>query len=178
MSQRVFVGIPASELLRHQMRKWQQAHSDLPVRWLAPENFHVTLVPPWYEDDVTEVARILDSIRGSALSFSLTFHTVEFGPHERQPRLVWVKANHSPEAEALKKSIENALEFQLEKKSFTPHVTLARFRPEEFSSFKIKTLHENVQWEEYVDSFSLIESHLERGGARYEVLQEILLDTQ
>ena len=56
-------------------------------------------------------------------------------------------------------------------KNFIMHVTIARFRQEEFSSFPIKKIDDKVSWQERIGSFVLMESHLSREGADYEILE-------
>lgn len=62
-----------------------------------------------------------------------------------------------------------------EMRPFRLHLTLARFKGETFFSFPIKKLDEAVQWQSPISSFLLMESHLMKTGADYDVLKEFLL---
>lgn len=52
------------------------------------------------------------------------------------------------------------------------HLTLARFREEDFTNFPAKKLDEEVVWNETASSIVLMQSHLSRQGADYEILME------
>lgn len=54
-------------------------------------------------------------------------------------------------------------------------MTLIRFNPGSFSKFEVKKLDEEVLWQDRVDSFVLMESHLSRSGANYKFLEEFPL---
>lgn len=172
-ARRIFVAIAVSAATQKKAQEWESSYQNLPVRWLAPKNLHVTLIPPWYEDNVERVKSILRSAVGSAKPFTISFDRVEFGPNLRQPRLIWTHGSCPPEILALRMGIARVLDHELEKRPFTTHLTLARFRPEEFSNFPIKNISESVDWREEVGSFVLMESHLYPDGAEYEVLESI-----
>ena len=59
---RVFIGIKVSKQLQKKVREWRKIHADLPVRWIKDRNLHMTLVPPWYEDDVAKAVRKLHAV--------------------------------------------------------------------------------------------------------------------
>jgi len=60
---RVFIGIKASKILQKRVARWQREHRDLPVRWIKNRNLHLTLVPPWYEDDPVKAVSKLKTVR-------------------------------------------------------------------------------------------------------------------
>jgi 2'-5' RNA ligase len=59
MKHRVFVAIRASRKLQEEVAAWVSSHAKLPVRWISPENLHITLVPPWYEEDTKRIANAI-----------------------------------------------------------------------------------------------------------------------
>ncbi|OGY59133.1 MAG: 2'-5' RNA ligase [Candidatus Colwellbacteria bacterium RIFCSPHIGHO2_12_FULL_44_17] len=172
---RVFVAVPISSELQKEILGWEGGFQKLPVRWLSGKNLHITLVPPWEERDPNEVARLLENLRGTLPQFSFLLEHVAYGPNSREPRLIWAEGKSPQSIIELKTAIEECLALPIDEKPFRLHLTLARFRPETFSSFPIKKLDERVMWEEYVTSFVLVESHLSPQGADYEVLYEVKL---
>ena len=175
MARRIFVAIPVSKLLQETILLWEEQYANLPVRWLSEKNLHVTLIPPWYEERVDAVCLKLQAFRGMRASFGMEFTRVRFGPDEKNPRLIWAEGEVPRELLSLKDGIEEALGQHGEMRPFRLHLTLARFRPETFSSFPTKKLDERVEWRERPASFVLMESHLSPHGADYEVLKEITL---
>lgn len=170
MLRRIFVAVPVSERLQKEIENWRIKYGRLPVRWLAGKNLHITLVPPWYETDVQNVVDGLKSAGKGIGHFDISFRKAEFGPDLRRPRLVWAEGEAPKEMVFLKSEVEKALNRKPEKRPFRLHLTIARFRPEMFSSFPIKKLEEYIFWPDKVGSFVLMETHLSREGADYEIL--------
>lgn len=178
MKKRIFVAVGVSENLRKEILKWREkrraAFSGAPVRWLAGKNLHITLVPPWREDDVPKAAEALGKLKGTG-PFFMEFQRIVYGPTERSPRLIWAEGPASPQIIRLKKAVEDAFGAKGEKRPFRLHLTVARFRPEDFSSFAVQKLDERADWKERAESVLLMESRLSPAGADYEILAEVKL---
>lgn len=175
MKHRIFVALPISAALQEEIVEWEKKFSTLPVRWLHGKNLHITLVPPWYEENVEKIKEILQKVHGAIGSFEIEFEKVTYGPDPRRPRLIWAEGSTPKELVTLTTKIEEALGVTPESRPFRLHLTLARFRPEDLSQFPIKKLDEPVSWHDTVRSFVLMESHLSPAGADYEVLGEFAL---
>lgn len=176
MKQRIFVAIPISPELQAKIRKWTKKISALPVRWLAGKNLHITLVPPWYEENAVGVVEKLKLLVMGVRPFEIRFERVTFGPDPRRPRLIWAQGKTVSQITELRARIIDALGAKEEERPFRLHLTLARFKPETFSSFPIQRLDERVHWRDHVRSFVIMESHLFPDGADYEALAEIPLE--
>lgn len=172
---RIFVAVPVSPALQEKVEIWRAKYERLPVRWLAGKNLHITLIPPWYAADVSNIASQLELVAGESKCFEIFFRRVVFGPEPHRPRLIWAEGETPPELISLKSKLEKILDKEPERRPFRLHLTLARFRPETFSSFPLKRLGENVSWVEMVDSFVLMEAHLSAAGADYEILAKYKL---
>ena len=175
MKKRIFAASPVSDNLQAEILEWEKGYSSLPVRWLEGKNLHITLVPPWYEDDIEHIKEILSSIREKFGGFEIAFERVTYGPDPKRPRLIWAEGETPKALVALKAKIEEALGIRPESRPFKLHLTIARFRPEDFSQFSIKKLDERVSWHDAVRSFTLMESRLSPGGADYEIIKAIPL---
>lgn len=176
MKRRMFVALPIEKQLQDQILAWEHQFKRLPVRWLTGKNLHITLVPPWYTDDVDSVIKKLREAEHSTGVFDIAFSRVAYGPTMREPRLIWAEGGTAPQLLALKEVIEKALDREPEKRLFKLHLTLARFRPETFTSFPVKTLDENVLWRQRCERFALMESHLSRTGADYEIIESFITE--
>lgn len=175
---RLFVAIPISENLKKEIINFQRKFSKLNVRWLYGKNLHITLIPPWYEENVENIKTALKKIKESKnkiVSIKLLFEKVAFGPDPRAPRLIWAEGQTPQSIIILKKELEQILLKEPENRPFRLHMTLARFRQEDFPKFPIKELNEKISWEEDVASIVLMESHLSPRGADYEILDETIL---
>jgi len=172
---RIFVAVGISKPLQETILLWQVAHAKLPVRWLTGKNLHVTLIPPWYAEEIAEARELLRTIEGRPRPIDIEFTKVTFGPDPARPRLIWAEGFTPQPLIALKKMTEAALGQKPEARPFRLHLTLARFREEDFPAFPVRTLSETVAWRDTIHSFLLMESHLSRSGADYKILEEIML---
>ncbi|QQG45267.1 MAG: hypothetical protein HYW89_04710 [Candidatus Sungiibacteriota bacterium] len=93
MKRRVFIAIPVPENMKKKAGEWQKKHADLKVRWIKPENLHITVIPPWYVDEnqLYEVARLLPFTLKGLESFPILFSKVLLGPPGQQSRLLWAE---------------------------------------------------------------------------------------
>jgi 2'-5' RNA ligase len=171
MKRRVFIAVKASQKLQERIVQWQREHN-LPVRWISAENLHVTLVPPWYEEDIEAVKKSLQRLQKHR-RFTVHFSTISFGPPKR-PRLVWL-TGESTDILKLQEHVESTLGAHHERQ-FRMHITIARFRAEDFRSFPTKRINDQMDWMEEIVSVVLMESKLSLSGAEYEVLEEIRLE--
>jgi len=104
------------------------------VRWVAPENIHLTLkfIGNADADKMPSVQRaIADACTGIA-PFMLSIAGVGVFPNARRPNVIWVGMGGQVEIAArLAQKIEDAcaaLGFAREDRPFTPHLTLGRVK--------------------------------------------------
>lgn len=180
MKHRIFVALNISKEFQKKILEWENGfqgrapETAKKIRWLAGENLHITIILPWYEDDegIEKVKQALNSISGGGESFDCFFENVSYGPNFDQPRLAWLLGKTPSQFMNLKNRIIQALKIKTENRPFLLHLTIGRFRSGDFSSFSIKNLNEPFKFKEMIKEFALIESHLARDGARYEVIEK------
>jgi 2'-5' RNA ligase len=160
-----------------ELRELSAKVADKRPRWVRPENLHVTLkfigeVSPTKLEGIRDA---LSAIRSDA-PVEIKFRGLGFFPNEQHPRVLWAGLDASANLPPLAGDIDGALETQgiaLERRPFTPHLTLARIEPpglheklraaiqkngaREFGSFQTR-------------EFYLIESKLKPSGAEYTTL--------
>lgn len=176
MKKRIFVGIKISEGLQKEIARWRKPfESKLPVRWLLGKNLHLTLIPPWYEENINLIKKALIATDFKVQPFEVTFHQVSFGPQSKNPRLIWAEEKTHPLLVTLRDRLSKTLPRPIEKRPLLSHLTLARFRPKDFVNFPIKKLDEPVEWDQKVASIALFEAHLLSSGADYQTLAEVRL---
>lgn len=179
MKRRVFVATPIPEEIQEKIIKWQGDHANFVVRWIKPENLHITLVPPWYvtEDELQQMILILEKISKTTEPFEVNFDKILLGPPGQPPRLIWAEGKTSEEFTRLKGLAEEMLLdastgfFAKEKRPAKLHLTLARFRPENFK--KPSELREEIDWSFELQEINFMESELKRTGAEYTVITKL-----
>jgi 2'-5' RNA ligase len=150
------------------------------ARWVDPANQHVT-IKFLGRTPSDLVGRVVDAARSAAADHppwtSEVTHLGAF-PSLRRARVLWVGLDDEGGAMAtLAGAVDRLTEplgFEPEKREFTPHLTMARFR----SPGPLPDLPELVgdAREPFaVDELRLYRSHLSPRGARYEVLEHVRL---
>ncbi|MEW6610245.1 MAG: RNA 2',3'-cyclic phosphodiesterase [Patescibacteria group bacterium] len=170
MPHRVFLAIPISLSLQNEVTTWERNFQNLPVRWLKGKNLHITLIPPWETNDIVNIVTLLNGLKSSVGKIELQFTSVTFGPNPREPRLILAEGETMNQLSEIRSQLYETLKFPPESRFFKLHLTLARFRPENFSTFPMQTLNETVDWHDTATSFVLMESHLLPTGAEYKIL--------
>lgn len=168
MGKRVFIALPADEVFRKKASSFRDSHGTLPVRWILPENLHVTLVPPWYCEDVEGVCGKLHDLLDGVRAFGVCFHEISIGPTSRNPRLVWASGGAHVALGELRGRLSGLAEPQAggPERAFLLHITLARIRKGE----KINMSPQAIDWKVKLGSVCLYESILRPSGAEYRVL--------
>jgi 2'-5' RNA ligase len=181
---RLFVALEIPAAVRDNLAAQIKELRDLPapladqqLRWVRPENLHVTL------KFVGEVAAAkLEGIRSTLTAIGLEapvdvhFRGLGFFPDEKCPRLLWVGLNASGSLPVLARNIDGALERQgiaRDERAFTPHLTLARFAPGGLHEKLCAAIQKNGKRDFgafQAREFHLIESKLKPSGAEYTTL--------
>jgi RNA 2',3'-cyclic 3'-phosphodiesterase len=99
------------------------------ARWALDNDYHITLsflgeVSPHRMSDVIAAAREV-----LAPPFTLELNGAGVFPHRGEPRVLWIGLKPEERLMSLQRSLESALarsDFQLERRKYHPHVTLAR----------------------------------------------------
>lgn len=137
---RTFIAIELNEALRHALAqtqaRFQREPSARVVRWVVPENIHLTL-KFLGEVDAAQLPALQRAVADACARnapFTLTLGGAGAFPNTRQPNVVWIGARGQIEnAARLAEQIDlacAALGFAREARAFTPHLTLGRVKRE------------------------------------------------
>lgn len=156
------------------------------IRWVKKENLHLTLLFIGHvkDEEIPQIGQLVKKIARNQKPFFLKFAKVYYGPPKKiPPRLIWIGLEKKPElltlAEKLKTEMARArILRKVEKRGFSPHITLARIRtwqwrkiePEERPEIK-REISLNFE----VKSIEIMESKLKRTGAEYTTLESVKL---
>lgn len=184
---RLFVGIELPAALQDRLA---DLYGDLPdLRWVAPENLHLTLC---FIGEVGQhhMADLRDALEEAALEAPAAFEVSvkglgrfvrnSSGRHNSEGSVLWVGVEGPPELGRLHARIKRALiELGLppERKKLSPHITIAR------SKFSLpRGIDEYMQahldftgGSFTVEGFELFSSRLKPGGAEYSIEESFRL---
>jgi 2'-5' RNA ligase len=187
---RCFIAIELTEELKRGLRELQaqlKAASQAPVKWVEPENIHLTLkfLGNVATDRLNEIGQATtNAVRGTS-PFSLEVRELGVFPNPRRVQIVWVGLSGEVEKlTILQQRIESGLAklgFAPENRRFTPHLTLARLR-DRATPQERERLGQLVAETEFaarsfiVNSVKLIKSQLTREGPIYSQLSSAALE--
>ncbi|MBK5091975.1 MAG: RNA 2',3'-cyclic phosphodiesterase [Actinobacteria bacterium] len=177
---RVFMGLSLSPEVRRYVADVAQNLSRLvqEVRWVAPENLHVTLKFIGYcgED---RLAGLVEVMRESSRYLPLVLKVGGFGgfPSQGSARVIWVGAeDEDRRINELHRLLERGVEklgFPREKRSYTPHITVGRAKKK---PVRLPTGIDGVVGPEKtlrVEDIVLYRSVLKKTGAEYSVIGRV-----
>jgi 2'-5' RNA ligase len=147
-------------------------------RWLRPENLHVTL--KFIGNAVSEKSDFIRAALAEVRSeepIAVRFRGLGFFPNGKRPRVLWARVDASQNLSSVAAEIDQRLaklDIPSERRSFTPHLTLARLKPSGISAALQAAVEQNAGrefGELHTNAFHLIESKLKPSGAEYTTLQ-------
>ena len=151
------------------------------ARWTTAANQHVTLkFLGWVDTEAVDpVATALALVASSHQPSTITLAGLGAFPSERRARVLWAGLDDPAGLlKALASGLEAALAplgFGVEKRDFTPHLTLARFKPPASLAGVLSEERGVAPARFDVDHLVLYRSQLHPKGASYEVLGTIPL---
>ena len=178
---RSFLAIELSKLLKEEARFFVETiQNRYPgFRFIEPHNWHLTL--HFLGDVEPEKIEPLSSHLKNALAgiapFSISLEGLGVFPNVQKPRILWIGVSGDiPKLLALKKQVDAVLQklhFQIETRSFHPHITIARIKEGTRHEYSIsdQTLTFKAKTSDEIRSLTLFRSDLFPGGAQYTPLQ-------
>ncbi len=166
--QRYFFALWPDKKLQQQYAKFAHQHLDnLAGRFIPTQNIHITLsfLGELNDKQLEMVRHIAGSIKTDC--FTLTLDRLGFW---KKPQVVWIAPNIVPksliELEAtLQKKLQEK-EFEIDQRSYIPHMTLMRKSRSKPRCIQFKP----VDWQ--VKHFVLVRSTLDTKGAIYDVIEQ------
>ena len=178
---RVFIAINLPEEVKRELAKFYDKWPELPARWTAKDNLHITLefLGDLTDIEIGEVCLAVKDVAKRHKSFDIVLNKVLYGPPKKNPpKMVWADGEKSEDLADLKEDLQEKLlekiAFRPEGASFTPHITLARISEWEFKKFDLDErpeINEDIDLVFTVESIEVMESELKRGGPQYTILE-------
>lgn len=167
------------------MAKFYDKWPELPARWTAKDNLHITLefLGELTDVELADVCSVVAKVANQHKPFLVNLNKVLYGPvasltNHKAPKFVWCLGEKSEELAELKNDLQEYLlekiNFRPEEKGFAPHITLARISEWEFKKFDIDErpeINEEIDLMFSAESIEVMESELKRGGPRYTIIE-------
>ena len=183
MKIRSFISLDLPLSLRHEL----SGHAKLiagqekrqKIRWLPPENYHLTLVFLG-EIESTILSGLqfaLEQKLEEVESVPITISTIIPFPFSR-PRIAAALVERTAEMLRLQSDVANCVRkcgITPERRRFVPHVTLGRLKPRAGKTINFQAM--NILLSGFADSVTLFQSELTQDGAIHTALVEFPLRT-
>lgn len=181
----VALNLPKKERERIYRASRTLREAELPVRWVEPDKYHISLkfLGEVTEDRVDAIEEALASVAASTASLQVCVEGFGAFPTIRRPHVIWLGVQPTPALRCLKQDLEWALSacgFERENSAFHPHLTLGRAKEENgagaFRGLDEKAAGLTYSQEIKVRKLDLMRSHLSKSGTRYSLHSSATLD--
>ena len=184
---RTFIAIDLGKAIRDRLVALQEnlAKTVAGVKWVGPENLHITLLFLGEVDDrdLPAVCRAVEEVTQALPSFALSIEGAGCFPNTRRPRVLWVGAGAgTQEVVALHDALEPPLLalgcYRREERKYAPHVTLGRLKSEQAPAGLAQALTKHQTWkagDTVVNEVHVMSSELTPHGPTYAVLSRAKL---
>jgi len=178
---RIFIALnlPKKERDRIHRASRRLRESEMPIRWIDPDHYHVTLkfLGDVRRERLPIVEEAIERVAASTKGFSTKLGGFGAFPTIRRPRVIWLGLEANPELRCLKQDLEWTLGdagFGAETRAFHPHVTLGR-ADDRGGAGAFRGLDElmagmDLKGEVKVNTIDLMRSQLSKTGPSYTVL--------
>jgi len=188
ITMRTFIAIELPNEIRNSLSRLQEQlkTSGADVKWVAPENIHLTLkfLGEVEEKKLEKITQIIEDTCGERNKFQIRIASLGAFPKIDFPRVIWVGLDlGDKETKEIAKELEQNLAkigIPKEDRSFSSHITIGRMR----STLNREKLVQNLRnklggqnLEFCVNKITLFKSTLTPKGPIYEVLKEANLKT-
>lgn len=179
---RVFIAINLPQEVKKRLFEFSEKHNDLPVRWIAEDNLHITLLfIGWADDEETaKICQIVKQAASKYSAFEINLAKIDYDSEKKLPRMVWAFGKENREFAELENSIkdalaENGIGFDDRHRDSLIHITLGRITWSELSGAGKPNIAENFDLRCLVESVEVMESAMTKKGREYVILESALL---
>jgi 2'-5' RNA ligase len=179
---RTFIAVGIDKTIRDHAVALQESlgRSGADVKWVEPENLHVTLLFLGEVEDrtVPDVCRVVADVAAGLAPFEMIVEGAGAFPNARRPKTLWVGVGDGrQEVVALHDALERPLLdlgcYRREERQYTPHLTLGRVKGDAGADQLAAALARRTDWrggQVRVREVLVMSSELRADGPTYTVL--------
>jgi RNA 2',3'-cyclic 3'-phosphodiesterase len=187
---RIFIALDIDQAIRHRIARFMDGVRGFApdARWVRPESLHITLkfIGETAPENMDQIQQALKAVEAHAVEMNI--RGSGFFPGAKSPRVFWLGIEAGPSLAALASTVDDrvaSLGIAKQDHPFSPHLTLARGgggsgsprsrmdgckRSFQRLEEKLAALPVPEFGTMTAREFFLYQSHLSRGGSRYEKL--------
>jgi RNA 2',3'-cyclic 3'-phosphodiesterase len=180
---RLFIAILLDEVIKERIAVVQQALQtclmEYPIRWVKPENLHITLqfLGEQNPDRLGAIQTAMEASAQAHRAFEISLGGLGAFPKWHHPSVLWIGVNTEEDPLGrLASDLGVALALNPEPRKFHAHVTLARLKsPIPDLETKVSEVPTQNLGSLSIKSFSLMQSQLSAGSPQYLELKQVHL---
>jgi len=184
---RIFIAINLPENIKKKLNDYQNNFREMPIKWTNTNNLHITLAFLGYigNQEFLELSKIIKQTVVGQAPFYISLDKIFYGPLKTMPpKMVWARFDASENFNSLRNNLNNLLldseiiDFSLDSKKFSPHITLGRVKKMEWRQIEPEDrqdIEQNLNLKFPVNSIEIMESKLKRNGPEYNILESVKL---
>lgn len=170
---RVFIGLKIAQDVAEALAQLARLIESEPSRFVACQDIHLTVLPPWDETCIPEAIERLRAALSGLKPFTLTFTHLSYWPRLDRPRLLCAECLPTDELKLLQQALLNAFG-RTEDKPFQPHVTLVRMQRGGRAAAGKNEMDRELSLVQFVDSVEFFQSRTQAGKG-YQILASLPL---
>jgi len=169
---RLFIGIPLPRGIIESCVKFHADNKELKVRWVNPENLHITtfFIGDRERSELDQIINNIQLVCNTIVPFSLEFQAFNYFPNKK-PYMIWGKYSENESFTKFCTELKSALSDDEKSMKALPHITLARYKRHEDRKLNFRKPLQEL----YVDHIVLWESVLSETQAVYKPLKKFKL---
>lgn len=165
MTKRIFLGLTVPNFIKENVAELQTEFSYLPIKWVPPQNLHITLVPPWKPENFNEDLILFKNLKISPPNEPLKFQKIT---HVKRGAFLRAEGDSPETIIELADILHQKLNRPKEKRDFQMHITIARKVSSELQLPDIE-----LNWEFNPESVVMFESLQHKEGTDYKIIHEL-----
>jgi len=177
----VAIKIPVAKQKMEIINKIRGSLKNEKIKWVESWNLHITLffLGDTLDDVIQPLAEKLEKQLNQVKYFKLRLKGLGVFQSVRNPKVIWIGINKSPELQMLKNEIDTIMVdfgFKAEEREFKAHLTLGRVKWIDSKPLIKKLIEENAETdfgEVAIDQVIFYESRLTPQGPVYKSLKQI-----
>lgn len=181
MQRRVFIAITLSDGPKKYIEnKLHSFARRIEAKWVSRDEYYIALASLGYinNDKVSEACLLLRNELDQEEIFDVKLDSLKWGPNDSSRKMLWLQGDPNEQLIQLRNKIERALtKTDKEVGSFSPHITLVKFRKRELVEAEkvIVPSDINISVGIPVKSVDILESVFKNGKKVFQTLDSIEL---
>jgi 2'-5' RNA ligase len=192
INMRTFIAIELPQEIKNRLAQLQTLlkKSGADVKWVKPDNIHLTLkfLGEISEETLPKIIKIIESATLGKKQFEISLSSLGTFPEGKTPRVIWIGVNKGDQeikniAETLEENILAGLDIPKENRPFSSHITIGRVKSnlnmgrltKDLKEFEGYFGKETIEFK--TSGITLFKSSLGPSGPSYEPLKVVNLTT-